>query len=71
MASLIVLAGWLICAHASVFVRLCVFTSTPGDGNATVEVAMFSAEIPAPMGLVHPVDVWIEDGYTKKDRVIK
>ncbi|CAM9868929.1 unnamed protein product [Scytosiphon promiscuus] len=41
-----------------------------GNGNATVEVAMFSAEIPAPMGLVHPVDVWIEDGYTKKDRVI-
>ena len=41
-----------------------------GDGNATVEVAMFSVEVPVPVGLVDD-KIWIEDHFVKKDRVVK
>lgn len=42
----------------------------PGDGNATVEVVMFSVEVPVPVGLVDD-KIWIEDSFVKKDRVVK
>lgn len=40
-----------------------------GDGNATVEVVMFSVEVPVPVGLVDD-KIWIEDSFVKKDRVV-
>ena len=41
-----------------------------GKENATVEVVMFSTDYPAPFGLANQ-DVWVEDGFTKKDNVVK
>lgn len=41
-----------------------------GNGNATVEVAMFSEELAVPAGLVDN-KVWIEDDYVKSGRVVK
>lgn len=41
-----------------------------GTGNASVEVAMYSLEVPVPLALASN-SIWIEDGFTKKDRVLK
>lgn len=48
----------------------CCLVLFPGDGNATVEVVMFSVEVPVPVGLVDD-KIWIEDSFVKKDRVVK
>lgn len=55
--------------HTQLPVFLCV-TRLSGNGNATVDVVMFSAEVTVPAGLVDQ-SVWIEDVFIKKDNVIK
>lgn len=57
--------------------RVCVFCrllgwvhGCSGKQNATVEAAMFSLEYPPPAGLSNS-DMWIQEGFTKKDNVVK
>lgn len=54
-----------VCLCRFVMILICL-----GKENATVEVAMFSLEYPAPAGLANQ-DMWIQEGFTKKDNVVK
>lgn len=49
---------------------MCMCMVMAGNGNATVDVGMFSEELSVPMGLANS-DIWVDDEFTKTGRLIK